>query len=299
VKPNRPFQIFIVILILITVAIAAVFLLIEKKKEKVDKPLDEISSAWLQFRMGEYNQAIKRFQMVLDGVPENSPERIQALYGLACTHWLKQLPYGDKATAAELFNEIITKSPDSEYAAWSTLALVRMQHIVISGTTPDYPVVRKLYQQVYDKYPKHTAGHEAFIYMIGTYLAAFTKEDAEYAKGKLDEFIKDNPNSPFISSAWGLYARACQNLNLKQERLDAMLKELEKREIDPRNPFMDNSSAYWAIASVAEFEVGDFDTARKYYRMMLKEYPRERRNFGANKAIERMDAMEEKLREEN
>ena len=62
---------------------------------------------------------------------------------------------------------------------------------------------------------------------------------------------------------------------------------------------MENSTDYWYIAVVAEFEVGDFETARKYYRLLMTEYPRDRRNFGAKTAIERMDALEEKLRKEN
>ncbi|HCE45065.1 MAG TPA: hypothetical protein DET40_16110 [Lentisphaeria bacterium] len=297
-KSNRPFQILIIVLILITVAFAAVFFLIEKKKSKVEKPAEVIAAGWLQFKMGEYKQAIKLFQKVLDGVPENSDEQIQALYGLGCTNWLK-LPGGDKEKAAELFNEVIKRAPGSDYDAWSMLALVRMLHMVPADQTPDYPKVRDEYQKVYEKFPDKIAGHEAFIYMIGAYLAAFTKEDAVIAKKKLDEFLKAHPDSPFVSSAWGLCSRACETLGDKQGQLDAKLKELEKREIDPANPFMDNANAYWSIAVVAEFEVGDFETARKYYKLMMKEYPMERRNFGAMRALERMDALEAKLKAEN
>ncbi len=295
----RSFKNFVIIVVLITAALGVVFITAGKTKSKAGRPFDEIEAAWLDFRMGEYNQAILKFQKAVDGSPDNSEHRIQALYGLACTQWLKQLPYGDKDAATLYFKEIIAKSPDSEYVAWSMLALVRMRHIVPSGTTPDYPDVRKGYQEIYDKYSGHTAGHEAFIYMIGTYLAMFTKEDAEFAKTRLDEFIIKHPDSPFISSAWGLYAKACEILEQKQEMLDALLKQLEKMEVDPRNPNMENSSAYWEIASVAEFEVGDFDTARKYYRLMMQEYPMEKRNFGARKALERMDALEARLRVEN
>ncbi len=297
-RPNRPFQILIVVLTLITVSFAAVFLLIEKKKSEVEKPAEEIAAGWLQFKMGEYKQAARFFQKVLDGVPENSEARIQALFGLGYIQWLKQTPYGEKDVATKLFNEIIVKSPDSEYAAWSKLALARMKHMVATGETPDYPTVRKMYQEIYEQYPKKTAGHEAFVCMIGIYLASFTKEDAELAKEKLDEFIKVNPNSPFISSAWGLYACACETLGLKREMLDAKLKELENREIDPLSPSMDKANAYWSIAVIAEFEVGDFGIARKYYKLMLKEYPNERRNFGAMNALERMDALEAKLKAE-
>lgn len=296
-KPNLAFRIFIFIFIFVIGIL--VFFALTKKELHDGEPSEQITSAWLQFRMGEYNQAIRIFERTLEKVPENSELHLQALYGLACSQWLKQMPYGDKEAAAESFNKIISQSPQNELAAWSMLALVRMKHIVPSGELPDYPNVRKDYLEIYKKFPENIAGHEAFIYMIGTYLSAFTKKDAELAKSRLEAFIKAHPDSPFISSAWGLYAKACSTLNLKQERLEAMIKELENKEIDRANPFMENAGAYWAIATVAEFEVGDFDTARKYYRLMQKEYPRERRNFGAQMALKRMDDIEAKMRNEN
>ncbi len=283
----------------ITAVFIIVIVTIEKnKKSKSESPAEEIASGWNQFRTGEYNQALNIFEKVLRGVPDKSEYQIQALYGLGCTQWLK-LPTADKPAAEIIFKDIVSRFPNSDYAIWSMLALVRMKHIVPSGEIPDYPALRKSYQEIYDKFPNHIAGQEAFIYLIETYLAAFTKEDAELAKTKMGEFLKKHPDSSFIGTAWGLNAKACEVLGLKQEQLDGMIKGLEKKEIDPTNPKMENSTDYWSIAVVAEFEVGDFETARKYYRLLMTEYPRDRRNFGAKTAIERMDALEEKLRKEN
>lgn len=283
---------------MMALAFVAAFFLIEKKGDKSEKPLEDIELAWLKFRMGEYNQAIKIFHKVIADVPENSDEQLQSLYGLGCAQWLK-LPGDDKKKAGEFFNEVIKRAPDSDYAAWSMLALVRIIHIVPADQKPDYPKVREEYRKIYEKFPSHIAGHEAFVYMIGTYLCESTRESAELARPKLDEFIKAHPDSPYISSAWRLYSIACEILGQKQEELDAKLNELEKREIDPTNPFMDNASTYWSIAVFAEFEIGDFDTARKYYNLMMKEYPREQRNFGAMMALKRMDALEAKLAKED
>ncbi|MCX6985990.1 MAG: hypothetical protein NT118_14760 [Lentisphaerae bacterium] len=292
-------HIFFTAIAIITAVFIVVLLTVEKKKKtKTETPLEEIASGWFQFRTGEYNQALKIFGKVLKGVPEKSEYQVQALYGLGYTQALK-LPNADKPAAEMIFKDIIAKFPDSDYAVWSMLALVRMRHIVPSGTIPDYPDLRKGYQEIYDKYPNYIAGQESFIYLIETYLAAFTGEDAEIAKTKLAEFLKKHPDSSFVGTCWGLYSRACDTLGLKQEMLDAKIKGLEKKELDPTNPKMENSTDYWSIAVVAEFEVGDFDTARKYYKLLMTEYPRDKRNFGALKAIERMNALEEKLRKEN
>lgn len=292
-------QIFFTSIAVITAVFIVFTITIEKKKKsKSDNPLEEIATGWNQFRMGEYNQALKIFDKVLKGVPEKSEYQVQALYGLGYTQWLK-LPTADKPAAEAIFKDIITRFPNSDYSIWSKLALARMKHIVPSGTIPDYPDLRKDYQEIYDKFPNHIAGQEAFIYLIETYLAVFTKEDAEIAKTKLGEFFKKHPDSSFIGTAWGLNARACENLGQKQEQLDSMIKAFEKKEVDPTNPKMESSTDYWSIAVVAEFEVGDFDTARKYYKLLMSEYPRDRRNFGAITAIARMNALEEKLRLEN
>ncbi len=291
-------QLFFIAVALITALFIFVLTLGEKKKTKNENPAEEIASAWNQFRMGEHNQALKFFNKALKVAPEKSEYQIQALYGIGITQSLK-LPNADKPAAEIIFKDIISRFPDSDYAVWSMLALVRMKHLVPSGEIPDYTALRKAYKEIYDKYPKHVAGQEAFIYLIETYLAVFTVEDAKFAKASLGEFLKNHPDSSFIGTAWGLYARACETLGQKQEQLDAMINGLENKEIDPTNPKMENSTDFWSIAVVAEFEAGDFDTARKYYGRLMKEYPRDMRNFGAKTAIERMNALEEKLRKEN
>ena len=71
---------------------------------------------------------------------------------------------------------------------------------------------------------------------------------------------------------------------------------LEARELDPTNPYSDNAALYWEIATIAEFEAGDFAVARKYYKGLVDEYPQDQRRWGARLALERLDAVEAKLR---
>jgi hypothetical protein len=71
---------------------------------------------------------------------------------------------------------------------------------------------------------------------------------------------------------------------------------METRERDPTNPRTDFSSAYWAIATRAEFREGDFEVARRYYGKLMAEYPTDMRAFGAGLALKRMDEVEARLR---
>jgi hypothetical protein len=87
---------------------------------------------------------------------------------------------------------------------------------------------------------------------------------------------------------------------LKQPELRLRAEEnaLKTYEIDPTNPSAELGWFYWTVATIAEFEVGDFDTARKYYRKLLAEYPHDQMVFGAKQALKRMDDLEAKLRAE-
>ena len=87
-----------------------------------------------------------------------------------------------------------------------------------------------------------------------------------------------------------------QTLNMPEERLRAEEQSLETTEVDPTNPFTEFAWQYWNLATIAEFEVGDFDTARKYYRKLIEEYPTDIRLYGAKQALKRMDEVEAKIR---
>ncbi len=258
-----------------------------RQSEDVQDPDSRIASAWMEFRMGEYKKAIEIFGDISENSKIDKDGRTRALYGLACTHWQK-LPDADKPLAKKFFGRIIEESPDSEYAGWSELALIRMDHIVPSGEKPDYPSLRARYKELYEKFPTSTPGHEGFIYMVTTLISTLDQKDASEALASLDAFLGRHPDSPFISSVWSLRAKACEILEKPGEMLDAMMKALDTIELDPSNPSMNNADRYWQIATVAEYEAGNFAVAERYYRKFVEEYPQERRKFAAMRELEKI-----------
>jgi len=253
-------------------------------------PGERLQMGWQEYRMGEYRRAAEIFAAVAATVPADSPLRLQAMYSQACVHWLK-LPSPDKPLAQSIFREIQRIAPDSEYAAWSELALIRIDHLVPVGETPDYPVLRRRYLELYEKHPDFLPGQEAFLYGVGTLILSLDQAQLAEALARLDQFQQRHPNSPFASSAWSLRANACRFLNRPQEMLAAKIKALDTIELDPSNPYQENAGRYWDIATTAEFEVGDFALARAYYQRLVDEYPRDRRRFAANEAMTRMAAL--------
>jgi tetratricopeptide (TPR) repeat protein len=262
-------------------------------------PAATITAAWSDYRLNEFDLAAKKFGQALASAPKGSVDYFQALYGLATT-WNLRLPAQDqkKDLAATYYERIIREDPRGEFVPWARLALARMKHLVPVGEDADYRVVRPAYQAIMDEYPGHLVAREAFIYLMSTKVATFQDADLEEAVAALTKFVSDTNDTSFFQPAYSLLAVSYNALGRQRERLDAEIRSLETTEVDPTNPYNEFSWQYWNIATIAEFEIGDFDLARKYYTMLLNEYPRDRRIYGVKVALQRMDDMETRLRKE-
>jgi tetratricopeptide (TPR) repeat protein len=262
-------------------------------------PRDALAQGWTNYRLGEFRLAADAFEAARAGSPEGSEDHLQALYGLATT-WNLRLPAQDqdKKLADQFYRRILEQGPTSALAPWTELALARMQHLVAVGEDPDYPAVRQSYQDLIRKYPGHLVAREAFIYLMAVKVSTFETNELKAAAAELQQFVADTRDRSFFQPAYSLLAVAYNSLGRQRERLDAEIASLEATEIDPSNPYNEFSWQYWNLATIAEFELGDFETARKYYRLLLEEYPRDRRIYGVKVALKRMDDLEAKLRAE-
>ena len=91
---------------------------------------------------------------------------------------------------------------------------------------------------------------------------------------------------------------AYTTLGDQEKRLEAEINSFETTEVDPSDPFIEFAWAYWNLATIAEFEVGDFDLARHYYNLLLEKYPTDIRVYGCKQALRRMAALEASIRAE-
>lgn len=254
-----------------------------------------VNRAWQDFMGGEFDTAARGFEATIRSAGKDAPERLLALYGLASV-WNLRGSGPDPVRAEKLYREVIAAAPKSDAAAWSLLALARMKHLVATGVEPDYPAVRKAYGEVIAAFPGHPAAEEAFIHSQATLVATLAPADATTALAALQTFLKSNPAPKFSSPAWGLVAECHRTLGDPDARLRAELESLRTREIDPTNPWSDHAAVYWKIATIAEFEAGDFRVARTHYKKLIEEYPTDNRKFGAKQALIRMDEQERRLR---
>lgn len=263
-------------------------------------PKQALQHAWDAFRLGDYKLALKGFTSVMETPGIDQDLRLQALHGLATT-WDLRRPVAtqDDELASTLYRQIMDEAPDHDLAAWSSLALARMTHLVPVGEEPDYDKVRAAYQTVIDAYPNRIAGQEALLYQQATLIQTLDPERTHQAIERLQTLVDREPASVFSSAAYDLIAQGYETLNQPDRQLEARIRSLETAEVDPMNPSSsDLSWRYWQIATTAEFLAGRFDIARTYYRKLIEEYPLDYRKFGAKQALIRMDRMERELREQ-
>jgi tetratricopeptide (TPR) repeat protein len=256
---------------------------------------EALASGWETYRLSEFDRSIRFFEEALHQAKTGSIERAQALYGLG-TVWNLRRPGEDRKKAETFYRQSLAESPTGEVAAWTSLALARMQHLVPVGEEPDLPAVRLAYENVIRDHPDHLVAREAFIYKMATFIASLEETQTRYAIANLQRFVRRPGAREFLQPAWSLMAVGHTTLNEQEQRLYAEIMALKTTELDPSNPFTEFAWAYWNIATIAEFEVGDFALARAYYRRLIEQYPRDIKVYGAREALKRMDEVEEKLR---
>jgi tetratricopeptide (TPR) repeat protein len=265
-------------------------------KKMISPPDQAIREGWTQYRLSEFNSAIRIFQSVQGSQPAGSEFHLQALYGEASC-WNHRRDGRDIAKAVAAYRAVLDEAPQSPLAAWCALDIVRTRHLAPADQPIDYGQLSRDYAEVYRGYPNTRAGEEAFLYENSLLLPAADQEQAREILESVTAFPTRHPKTPFLSQFYSIIAECYRRLDEHDRRIEYMIKALETREVDPSNPIEDRSSAYWDIGYAAEFEAGNFAVAREYYKHLIDEYPQDVRVFGVRKALERMDAIEAALRE--
>ena len=267
-----------------------------KTAEQAGDAATLIGDGWTAYRLSEFQNATLAFEAAQARAARGSDDWAMATYGLATT-WDLRRPGEDPQKAAELYNEILAAAPDSPMVPWTELALARQKHLVPVGQEPDYAAVNRAYEHIMAKYPGHLAAKEAFLYLQSIQLARLEPESTRAAIAKLLDFV-GREKKEFLSPAWSLLAVGYHTLGEQENRFEAERKSFETTEVDPSDPYLEFGWAYWNLATIAEFEVGDFAVARKYYQLLIDKYPTDIRVHGCKAAIRRMDELEARIRAE-
>ena len=242
---------------------------------------DLVAAGWEYYRLGEFGLAVEAFQQAA----ATATTRVPALFGEAQT-WHLRRPDPDPAKAAALYRQVVELAPQSEYAAWSLLALAWLQ---VSPVPSEFLAVL-------ERFPNQPAGHEAFLSLQALKLQQNGPAIWREVLAALDQFLQQHPQTPYASAAHSLRAHCYQMLHEPVRELAAVRQAWQLEEADPDNPKRNPVGTYWRIATLAEFDVGDFTTAREYYRRLIDEYPAEQRVFLAKQELRHMDEIEAQFR---
>jgi tetratricopeptide (TPR) repeat protein len=149
---------------------------------------------------------------------------------------------------------------------------------------------------VIEQYPGTAAAEEAFFFRQSLRLETLKEEDAREAARELTEHLKNDGKGKIRTALYALLGRAHETLKQYPEALAALIASLDAKENDPANPNQNNILEYYRIGMMAQFDVGDFAIARKYYERFLKEYPRDQRAFSVSMLLKHLEATEAALR---
>ena len=152
------------------------------------------------------------------------------------------------------------------------------------------------YDDLLRTYPDTPAAEEAFLYRTTLLVQTLAPADAERAVDDLTAYLEAHPGARLRTALLTVLSSACETLHRYPDALKAAIAAVEAKEIDPTNPWQTNILEYYRIGMMAQFDVGDFATARTYYRRFLAEYPRDQRAFNVQLLLNHLDDTEARLR---
>ncbi len=272
------------------------------RTEVSGSPEELIQEGWRSYRLVEYAEARRNFAGVLrelDGLKkqgaahgEERKLRLNALYGLGLVECFER-KNSVMGEPEQYMDQVVALHPGSNEAGWAELALVRNRHIpATSSDKIDVAALKKSYGELVTKYPGKTAGEEAFVYLQTLYVQTLTQEDARTAVEAIGGYLAEHPQTRLRSALCGLRSTAHVTLAEYRAALDMAIEAVESKEVDPGNPALNNIVEYYRIGMMAECDVGDFVTARKYFQLFLSKYPTDQRAFSVRRELERMEEIE-------
>lgn len=257
---------------------------------------DRISQAWDFYRMAEYTLAVRYFEVASTDPQATADQRLEALYGLGNV-WNLRTPEPDIPKARQYFQQVVDTGGDSTWAAWSLLALAQIERLTLLNGKINVEKTSAAYQRVVDRFPNHPAGEEAFLSRQFLQITTFKPADIEKSITELKHFTETHPNSDYLSAAYTLLANAYEEQKRYPDFLAMLIMALKSQKQDATDPTAESVGLLWKIASVAEFKVGDFATARTYYQKLIDEYPIDSRRYAARRALERIARIEAALKQ--
>jgi hypothetical protein len=179
---------------------------------------------------------------------------------------------------------------------WTELALARQQHLVPVGQEPDYAAVNAAYRHIMEKFPGHLAAKEAFLYLQSIQLAKLEPQSTRAAArscGVRRPREEGIPQPRLVPAGRGL-----PHAQRAGKRLHAEKTPSKPPRWIPPTPSSNSPGPTGTSPPSPNSKSAISPSPARYYNLLLEKYPTDIRVYGCKQALERMDALEAKIRAE-
>ena len=261
-------------------------------KRSEETPAKSLEQGWSFFQLRDFTLATEKFQSAQRTTTQSDPLHVEAIYGEGSC-WNLRREGRDPARAREKFKQVQQIAPHSPFAPWAALDTVRTYHLFTGDHVVDEKQLIAQYAEVVAKYPGTPAAVEAFLYESDLqFLSDDTPVKLRETERTLLKFVENHSGNPYLTQVYGSLGRIYQQLKEPEKQLKMALLSLNAAEADPTNPKFNFSGNYWSIAQLAQFQLGDFVTARNFYKRFIQEFPYDQRVFTAQRMLQQMDRID-------
>jgi TolA-binding protein len=207
------------------------------------------------YQAGKFEEAEQEFSAATTLMGKDNPRRLEALYGVAWA--LFEQKKFRRAIAA--FDRFIQEYPRTERFVDATLRKADCYFFL-----REYDTANQLYANLSTlKSDPRVAEYAAF--QLG--LSFIQRGDTERGVERLRDFLRRNPNSPYVevaqfNIAWAYFSR--EQYGRAYAELRTFEREYPESQLMPRVLLNSGDAMYNA---------GQYDTARVYYQRVIEEYP--------------------------
>lgn len=237
----------------------------------------------------DFEKAAMEFRKAKDGAAKGSEQWQKAVYGLGVCLWQKK-PSTEASTneAAELFQLLLSESPDSCYAARTMMNLGRIAELSdYYQDKMDLAGAREWYQKVVVKWAEEPIGSEATLRIAATYIQTYDESQVKRGIAIIEKWLKAKPTNEFATIMWQ-YLGDTYFYPLKN-----YARSLECYEKADEIGFVEKGregAIYWRMAVMAERYLKNREKAVKYYTKIISVVPTSGKAYESQLALKRLGA---------
>jgi hypothetical protein len=248
-----------------------------------EAPAALLGRAWNEYGLQAFSKADRLFDDVLDGEKASQEERWQALLGQAfIIHY--QMPGRDPEAAIPLYEALLEEV--DERGEWRGQLLGRLADCYVELTPSQMDQARSLYQEALSALPSESLlVQETTLRLLSSYLQRPNRAELKRGLQLAGELAPRFTGTPFASVFHGMRAE----LAFFVDDYVALVDALDKQYRAGISNIKVKELVLFRLARLNEVELGDYQRAEDYYRLLAAEVPSSQK---AHFAILRADELQ-------